>query len=174
MRNIWVSSDFHFFHANILKFKDDDEKLVRGDRFSSVEEMNDHMIEQHNKFVKAGDIFYTLGDVLVGNKEEFKKLWPRLNGKKRLIVGNHDDIIFLSSGGFFGKVHESRRWREFGLLMTHRPAEPSQMWDHKQDLPLLSVHGHIHHRKSPEGRYRNVSMEAIDYKPINIEDLRIR
>jgi calcineurin-like phosphoesterase family protein len=124
--------------------------------------------------VKQGDIFYCLGDVFFGDKEDFKKLWPRLNGKKRLIVGNHDDIIFLSCGGFFSKVAESRQWREFGLIMTHRPASNSQMWDYKQDLPLLSVHGHIHDKPSPEGLYKNMSMEAIDYTPVNIEELRIR
>lgn len=135
--------------------------------------MNEHMIEQHNKYVKKGDIFYTLGDVFFGSRDEFKKMWPLLNGSKRLIVGNHDDIIFLSSGGFFKKVLESRTFNEFGLIMTHRPAEPSQMWDYKKDRPLLSIHGHIHHNPSPEGLYKNVSMEAIDYTPINIEDLRL-
>ena len=173
-RDIWVSSDFHFQQSNILKFKDADGKLIRGGKFSDAEEMDEHMIDQHNKMVKQGDIFYCLGDVFFGDKDKFKKLWPRLNGKKRLIVGNHDDIIFLSSGGFFSKVQESRTWREFGLIMTHRPAEPSQMWDHKQDLPLMSIHGHIHQNKSPEGLYKNMSMEAIDYTPMNIEDLRIR
>jgi calcineurin-like phosphoesterase family protein len=174
MKDIWISSDFHFNHANILKFKDKDGKLFRGDRFADVHEMNDHMIEQHNKYVKPGDIFYTLGDVLFGIKEDFKKLWPRLNGSKRLIVGNHDDIPFLSSGGFFQKVMESREFREFGLMLTHRPAEISSMWDFKKDLPLKSVHGHIHQNPSPEGLYVNMSMEAINYTPVNIEELRIR
>ena len=174
MRNIWLSSDFHFQHSNILNFKDKDGKRFRGDLFADADEMDNHMIEQHNKMVKPGDIFYCLGDVFFGNRETFKKLWPRLNGRKRLIVGNHDDIPFLCSGGFFQKVQESRQFREFGLILTHRPAEPTQMWDHRQDLPLFNLHGHIHQNESPPGMYKNMSMEAIDYTPINIEELRIR
>ncbi len=57
-RDIWVSSDFHFNHTNILKFGDSSGKLFRGDRFSFVEDMNEHMIEQHNKHVKKATYLY--------------------------------------------------------------------------------------------------------------------
>lgn len=176
-RDIWVSSDFHFNHTNILKFGDSSGKLFRGDRFSFVEDMNEHMIEQHNKHVKKGDIFYTLGDVVMGDKEWFKTNWPRLNGSKRLIVGNHDDIPFLASGGFFKKVQMWRMFPEFGLMFSHVPLHKSSLRRGAPDDPdapvLLNVHGHIHQNPSPEGPYRNVSVEATDYTPVNIEELRV-
>lgn len=31
--------------------------------------------------------------------------------------------------------------------------------------------GHIHQNSSPDGPYFNVSVEAIDYTPVNIEDI---
>lgn len=43
MPNIWFISDTHFSHANILKFKDADGSYFRGDRFTSVDHMNDVM-----------------------------------------------------------------------------------------------------------------------------------
>lgn len=182
-RNIWVSSDFHFNHANILKFKDSSTGgLIRGDRFSSVEEMNEHMIERHNNCVKPGDIFYTLGDVVIGDHDGFKKLWPRLKGSKRLIVGNHDDIPFLSKGGFFKKVLMWRMFPEFGLMFSHVPLHESSLLrlvDRNGKYPedcitLKCCHGHIHQNSSPEGPYQNLSMEAIDYTPVHIEDLRVK
>jgi len=182
MRNIWIISDTHFRHANILKFIDSKTGIpVRGDRFADVDEMDEHMIEQWNSVVKSGDIVYHLGDVLIGDKDWFKKNWPRLNGSKRLIVGNHDDIIFLSSGGFFKKVQMWRMFPEFGLLLSHTPQHKSNLLKlrnrngiYPDDAEeMLNVHGHIHQHASPEGPYKNVSVEAINYTPVNIEELRI-
>lgn len=181
-RDIFLISDTHFRHENILKFTDRDGNLVRGHLFANVDEMDEHMIERWNSVVKQGDIVYHLGDVVMGDKEWFKKNWPRLNGSKRLIVGNHDDIPFLSSGGFFKKVGMWRMFPEFGLMLSHVPMHTSNLlrmskkdgiWPDDCES-LLNVHGHIHQNDSPEGPYRNISVEVIDYTPINIEDLRIK
>lgn len=192
-RDIWVISDTHFLHKNILTFRDGASgKLVRGDDFADVDEMNEHMIERWNSVVKQGDIVYHLGDVMMGDKDEFKKLWPRLNGSKRLIVGNHDDVKFLASGGFFQKISMWRMFPEFGLMFSHVPLHKSSLkrhWVSRRDHSLLgywqqrfihrhnsllNVHGHIHQNPSPKGPYRNVSVEAINYTPVNIEELRIK
>lgn len=185
MRDIWVISDTHFRHANILRFTDSTTgKLVRGDRFADVDEMDEHMIERWNSVVKQGDIVYHLGDVVMGDQEWFKSNWPRLNGSKRLIVGNHDDIKFLSSGGFFKKVSMWRMFPEFGLLLSHVPFNINSLYRYgsKDDFEnptvepelMLNIHGHVHQNASPEGPYRNVSVEVIDYTPVNIEELRIK
>ena len=177
-RDIWVTSDTHFRHSNILKFTDSATgALIRGDRFADVDAMDEHMIERWNSVVKQGDIVYHLGDVVMGDTEWFKKNWPRLNGSKRLIVGNHDDVTFLASGGFFKKVSMWRMFPEFGLMFSHVPLHPSSLRrgaPNDPDAPvLLNVHGHIHQNSSPEGPYRNVSVEVTDYTPVNIEELRI-
>jgi calcineurin-like phosphoesterase family protein len=187
MSDIWVISDTHFNHANILKFTDSATgELIRGTRFSTVKEMDDHMIEQWNATVKPGDKVYHLGDVMLGDKDYFKKMWPKLHGSKRLIVGNHDDIKYLSSGSFFSKVSMWRMFPEFGLLFTHVPVHPSNLrvfvaeGEYNEgdvgtvQKTFLNVHGHIHQNPSPEGPYRNMSVEAINYTPVNIEELRIK
>ena len=182
MRDIFVISDTHFRHENILKFKDKNGNPVRSHLFADVDAMDEHMIERWNSVVKQGDIVYHLGDVVMGDKEWFKKNWPRLNGSKRLIVGNHDDIPFLSSGGFFKKVSMWRMFPEFGLMLTHVPVHTSNLlrlskkdgvWPDDCES-LLNVHGHIHQNDSPEGPYRNVSVEVINYTPVNIEELRVK
>lgn len=184
MRDIWVISDTHLFHNNILHFKDKDGSRVRGDRFDNVEQMNECMLENWNSVVKPGDIVYHLGDVFMGDKENFKKFWPKFNGSKRLVVGNHDDIIFLSQGGFFKKVQMWRMFPEFGLLFSHVPLQINSLYRYgsKDDLEntivepelMLNVHGHIHQNPSPEGPYRCVCVEHTDYTPVNIEELRIK
>lgn len=169
MADIWVISDTHWNHANILKFTDRESgKPVRP--FQSVHDMNETMVENWNSVVKPGDKVYHLGDVFFGSKEDFKVLWPRLNGRKRLIVGNHDDVKFLSAGAFFEKV---MLWRKFeNLLLTHVPVHPSTLGEDRfSGKQMINVHGHIHQNKSPDGPYKCVCVEQTFYKPVNLGEL---
>lgn len=183
-KDIWLISDTHFFHENILKFKDSDGELIRGSRFSSVEEMNECMLDNWNSVVKPGDKVYHLGDVMMGAKEDFLKFWPKLHGSKRLIVGNHDDIKWMAQKELFAKIQMWRMFPELGLLLTHVPVHQQSLfrfpskdkpeeWNDEPEY-LLNVHGHIHQNPSPPGPYRCVCVEQINYTPINIEELRIK
>ena len=150
---------------NILKFKDNDNQTFR--KFEDVDHMNSVMIDNWNSVVKPGDKVYHLGDVFFGNKDKFKKLWPRLNGRKRLIVGNHDDIKFLSSGGFFQKVLMWRIFKEFNMVLTHVPIHNDNF--RKVDF---NVHGHIHEKDSPTEFHKCVCVEQINYTPVHVEHVR--
>lgn len=164
MRDIWVVSDTHFNHANILNFKDKFRNPTR--EFDSVQQMNEIMIQNWNKVVKPGDKVYHLGDVFFGDKEWFKKNWPRLNGKKRLVVGNHDDVKFLSSGNFFEKVYMWRIFKEFDIVLTHVPIHESSFRKVSRN-----VHGHIHQQQSPTPQHTCVCVEHTNYTPIHIEEI---
>lgn len=171
-KNIWVVSDTHFNHTNILRFTDSNTgELVRPE-FKGVTEMNETMIQNWNSVVRPGDKVYHLGDVFFGDKDWFKRTWPRLMGSKRLIVGNHDDVPFLSSGGFFQKVQMWRQFTEFNILMSHVPLHESGLYRSRGlDRPMLNVHGHIHQNLSPPGPYHCVCVEHTNYTPVHIEDL---
>ena len=173
-KDIWVISDTHLSHENILKFNDSiTGKPVRSHLFDNVDQMDEHMLEKWNSVVKQGDIVYHLGDVFMGSRERFTQQWPKFNGSKRLIVGNHDDIKFLSSGGFFKKVHMWRKFTEYNIIMSHVPLHEMSVArgaPNNQNL-MVNVHGHIHQNSSPPGRYINVCVEAIEYTPVHIETL---
>jgi len=162
VRDYWFISDTHFQHKNILKW---------GRNFSSTEEMDELMIENWNKVVKKGDKVYHLGDVFFGSKETFPKLWSRLNGSKRLIIGNHDDVKYLSSGGFFGKIQLWRMWDGKPLLFTHVPVHEDCIKERILDEGGVNVHGHTHMNGSPEGPYKSVCAELVNYTPVNLEEL---
>lgn len=173
MPDIWVTSDTHFNHKNILNFTDDEGKKVRP--FDSVEEMNEVLIERWNEVVKPGDKIYHLGDVFFGHIDWVVNNWHRLNGKKRLIVGNHDDIPNIVKRGMFEKVDLWRMFSEFNLLLTHVPVHNSTLYERRfKDRPMINVHGHIHSNPSPAGPYVCVCVEQTDYRPVNIEELKIR
>lgn len=173
MSNIWVISDTHFNHANIMNFTDFSGNKVRD--FASVEEMNETMIERWNEVVKPSDKIYHLGDVFFGPKSWIEANWHRLNGKKRLIVGNHDDIPYIVEKRMFEKVDMWRMFSELNILLTHVPVHNSTLYERRfKDIPMVNVHGHIHSNESPAGPYRCVCVEQTDYRPINIDELRIK
>ena len=73
-KHIWVTSDTHFNHANIIKYCNRP--------FSSVEEMNETIIANWNKVVSQGDTVYHLGDFALGDKLLVLVLLECLNGNK--------------------------------------------------------------------------------------------
>lgn len=167
-RRFLFISDTHFFHANILKFKDNNGALTRPG-FSCVEDMNEVIRERWNEVVRRGDRVYHLGDVFMGQRDEFQKFWPKLAGQKSLIVGNHDDIPYLSKGGFFRKVQMWRKFTEYGLMLSHVALHESGLdW---RGNTLLNVHGHIHHNDSPPGPYLNICVEKTDYRPVELDEI---
>jgi len=85
--NTFIISDTHFSHENILTFNREDGQKVRPG-FSSFEEMDEYIVNKWNSVVKPQDKVYHLGDVVM--KKRYIDVVKRLNGRKRLIMGNHD------------------------------------------------------------------------------------
>lgn len=163
--NVWFSSDWHFNHENILKFTSDYTGEHLRPEFSSVEEMDEAMIDRHNTVVRPFDKFYCLGDVGFG-KERLATILPRLNGKKRLILGNHDQYEMTFYERYFQKIMVS--WRPLrSLIFSHFPLHIGE-----DDKKLLAnVHGHVHKNTLNDKRYLNLSVETINYTPIHYDQI---
>lgn len=86
MPNIFITSDTHFGHKGVCEFLRNDGSKLRP--FTSVEEMDEIMVERWNSVVKPKDKVYHLGDVII-NRKAMKTL-ARLSGEKVLVKGNHD------------------------------------------------------------------------------------
>lgn len=166
MSNIFLVSDTHFSHANILTFTKRDGTRLRP--FSSVEEMDEHMIEKWNSVVRPQDKVYHLGDVAMHKR--YIPMVGRCNGHKRLILGNHDDDDMELYAPFFEKVYGTKLLDRF--LLSHIPVHPESLgkaWG--------NVHGHVHNNVDDlhfGPKYMNVSVEVIDYTPVSLEDLKVR
>ena len=165
MRQTWVISDTHFGHAKILGFKGSDRKPIRS--FTSVDEMDDFMIDSWNSVVSPEDKVYHLGDIIW--KHGSLDLIRELSGHIRLISGNHDIFgakQYLKAGikAIYGmKVIEHE---DQNVVLTHCPVHDSVL---QEPRFKCNIHGHIHNNPSPKGNYYNVSVENIDYKPITLE-----
>ena len=95
MNNIWFTSDSHWGHKNLclgVSEWDDKEKSCRN--FQTLEEMNELIVNNINKYVKADDILYHLGDWSFGGIENIWEFRKQINCKNiYLVPGNHDHHI---------------------------------------------------------------------------------
>jgi len=78
----WFTADTHFGHANIIKYCERP--------FSSLEEMDETLIENWNNAVKPNDTIYHLGDFSLAGKEAARVYFLRLNGNIFIVPGGHD------------------------------------------------------------------------------------
>ena len=90
MSTTWLISDTHFWHENILNFEQKDGTKLR--IFNSVHDMNEVMVINWNAVVRPDDKIYHLGDVAMASFSRTKEIFDRLNGRKILIKGNHDNL----------------------------------------------------------------------------------
>lgn len=182
----FVISDTHFGHTNSwAKFK-----LPNGDPlrpFTSNEEMDEAMIERWNAKVKPQDTVYHLGDVVI--KKSSLELVKRLNGKKRLVRGNHDifhDKYYREVG--FEKMYGVRVFVD-KFILSHIPLHPDCVTDRFK----VNVHGHLHANQierqvikrtatnnvpfevtEVDPRYLCVSVEHTNYEPLSFEEVEDR
>lgn len=177
-RNIWIISDTHFGHRNIIDY------CKRP--FTSVHEMNQAMIDGWNEVVKPWDHVWHLGDVYFHKgfadlKYTIEDVLSQLPGHKRLVLGNHDDGKDQVLQRYFQKIVMWRMMPEIGLLLTHVPVHPSSLGVRVADDPneigpevrqLWNAHGHIHQNISPGPRYKNMCVEWTNYKPVNLDEVR--
>lgn len=165
MPDTFFISDTHFGHENIIRYCNRP--------FSSAAEMNDVMVEKWNAVVKPNDVVYHLGDVYFKMHDQvILSLLRSLNGKKRLVVGNHDFANKRMTGILlecFDKVKYWYRMPKEGIILTHVPLHSQQISEAGQFD--MNVHGHIHDHDSPTDRHFNVSVERTDYAPMHIEDI---
>lgn len=161
MANIFVISDTHFGHANILNFKREDGSPLRN--FHYVEEMDQLICDRWNAVVSSCDKIYHLGDVTMDKRDI--SVMNRLNGHKRLVRGNHDIAGTREYLKYFEEIYGSRVLDR--MILTHIPIHPDSLGRFRGN-----IHGHIHARPSPGPKYFNASVEAIDYTPISIEEIK--
>lgn len=164
MKDIYVISDTHFGHNNILGFTREDGTKLR--EFGCVEDMDEYMVARWNEVVRPQDIVYHLGDVAM--KRKSIATVGRCNGHKRLITGNHDIYDMKDYLPFFEKIMGFRKIEE--LIFTHIPIHPESLRHN-----WINVHGHVHNnveRNHFGPRYLNVSVEVIDWRPVHLDVVR--
>lgn len=168
---IYFTGDQHFGHANIIKHCDRP--------FPSVDEMDRHLLEQWNKRVKKNDTVYILGDLFFRNAVPCDEYLQKMNGKKHLIIGNHDK-------GWMKKVDMSQYFATTApmveisdgarkLVLCHYPM---MTWEGVAKGTYM-IHAHIHNNTNADyfpllqkmHNILNAGVEINDYQPVTFDEL---
>lgn len=169
---IWVTSDLHFNHLNILKYEPESRPFV------SIDEMNEVLISRWNQVVKPHDTVYVLGDLAMGRIEDSRACIERLNGKIILIRGNHDTKPRLEMYKELGiEVHDifylpyKGRW----FIMCHFPIASEEFIKMviQDNSEVVNLYGHVHHN-APKGYVNgtyHVGVDTNDLRPISIQQI---
>ena len=134
MKTFYIS-DTHFGHANVIKFDDRP--------FGNVEDMNITMRDNWNNVVSKEDIVYILGDFMWKFKDEDFEFAKSLNGRKRLIKGNHDRCHSTNFKRLFEKISDYEKVKdgEHDVILSHYP-----MLAYNGSYKGRNIHlyGHVH------------------------------
>ena len=163
---IYFTSDQHFAHQSILQH------CYRP--FSSIQEQDETLIENHNKVVQPTDTIYMLGDVAWKlNIDQLKILFKKLNGIKRVILGNHDNVSYLrnlANQRVIESLHDTCGVTINGqyIWLSHYP---HRAWD-RSFHGSWQLAGHTHGNCEPYGKSCDVGIDCWNYTPVSFEELK--
>lgn len=158
----YLISDTHFGHPNIIVFKREDGSPLRD--FKHIKDHDEFLADNWNSIVKPEDKVYHLGDVGFKSFTHLNNIFSKLNGTKVLIKGNHDNLKLAQYAQIFKDVRAYHILDK--LVLAHIPIHPDSLSRWKGQ-----IHGHTHDRCLSDKRYFNVSVENINYKPIDFEEV---
>jgi calcineurin-like phosphoesterase family protein len=160
---IYVTSDLHFQHANILKHQPNRE-------FNTIEEMDEFIIKEWNRTATDKDDIYIVGDVSFrGSPEITAKYLRRLNGSIFVVPGNHDYDLWKVRDLFKAHgilLHSNKepfnilppiakvKHRKTLFIMCHYPMETWEganrdIREENNKRSSIHLHGHNHGKNTP-------------------------
>ena len=121
------------------------------------------MIKNWNEVVSNNDVVIHLGDFGLGKKEYIASIVKRLNGKKILVMGNHDnwsEQTYRDMG--FHTVSRFPILYDKFYLCCHAPIELSDK------LPFYVCYGHIHNSEMYHDTVNTkcFCVERTGYRPV--------
>ena len=174
---VWFTSDPHFYHTNIIKFTNRP--------FKDINEMNETLIENWNKRVGKDDVIFILGDFCFGGSKEWNELLGKLNGRKYLIIGNHDEKNLRQ--GYLSKFEKVAYMMHIyvngkSIYLSHFPIL-CYAGSYRVRNCVYALHGHVHsgERQSvgkDNGRLSvlfpsqyDVGVDNNNYRPVSFEEV---
>jgi len=189
-RKIFITSDQHFDHPNIIKYCERP--------YESVEEMNEDLILRWNSVVSEGDVVYILGDYHwnTSKPNRVRDFMNRLNGIKILIIGNHDRVKHIQGFnlGFSAVLEEATiKVGKRKYLLSHYPYRRTflqkvrtlfktrfKIWNFRYEdrrpeyKGLWLFHGHTHGKYKLNPYHKkmiHIGVDAWNYMPASLSEI---
>lgn len=174
-------SDTHFSHKNVIKFDNR--------QFSTIEEMDEVLINNINKVCTRADHLYILGDMFWKTCNCIDYLNKIDNPNLHLIIGNHDMIKNAQFRKKFIEIvpykelKDTANGKEYNIILSHYPI---LFWN-KQHYGSIHLFGHVHNSLENDiceniykqlqdkygitGKAYNVGCMLWNYTPVTLEQI---
>lgn len=184
-QNIFFTSDSHYNHSNLCRSTSNWSDLEKTRDFSSLDKMNQFIVDRINSRVGENDILVHLGDFSFGGFGEIFNFRNKIKCKNiHLILGNHDHHIERDKEGvrdLFSSVNhysilniqrelEGGKPEKISLVACHFPISS---WDGMSN-GRIHIHGHVHLNKKDKitgGRSMDVGADGNDLEPYSLDEI---
>jgi calcineurin-like phosphoesterase family protein len=154
--------------------------------------MNEALIRRWNERVDPADEVWVLGDFALGRIADSLACGLRLNGRKSLVVGNHDRMFgarreseyrewverYADEAGFAQVVgNVAARIGDVSVQVSHFPyqgdSHDADRFDDARpdDDGRWLLHGHVHEKWKVNGRQINVGVDVWGFAPVAEHEL---
>lgn len=164
---IYFTADWHLGHKKILT-------LGHGRPFENIQHHDNTLIRNYNKIVSDDDTCYFLGDICWNQSyESYKKLFEQLNGKKYVILGNHDNkqnIFRCKRDGLIEDVYEMKTIQigNDRVFLCHYPMREWQ--GYHAGVPML--YGHTHGNIEDYKQSTDIGVDCWEYEVVSYDELK--
>lgn len=170
-KNVYFTSDLHLGHVNIIKHCNRP--------FSSVEEMDNVIIERWNNTVTDKDVVYILGDFsFYKDQQKSVDVLNKLKGaEKHLILGNHDTHmkawvknVFTSCSSYkeIQIIDESFLGGKRTIVLFHYAMKTWNKMHHNS----ISLYGHSHGTIPGTPQSLDVGVDCWDFFPCSYTQIK--
>ena len=161
---IFYTSDSHHGHRSILN--------LCNRPYASVEEMDESLIANWNSVVQPTDDVWMLGDFAYRQKKgSLGAIFGRLNGTKRLIIGNHDnDEVIELPWAAMPTHYEEIKQDGTKIVLCHYPM---RSWNGMY-RGALHLYGHEHGNIPDYATCADVGVDCWNFFPATLAQIKDR
>lgn len=158
---LWFTADTHFGHAG--------EARRRG--YDDVRQHDEDLVRNWNECVKKNDVIFHLGDFSNGDRADAQQaVFNRLNGKKYLVLGNHDNQATADLGWASPPVHRMIVQIEGKEHILDHYA--GRTW-YKSFHKTIQLFGHSHGKMPPTTQSCDVGVDAWNLCPASVYQIEM-
>ena len=160
MNQVYFIADTHFGNDTLRRYENRP--------YEDTDKMDEDLIRRWNEIVDETDTVYHLGDFGAEGREA--EILGRLNGRIRLVKGNHDTQTsdYYRRAGFEEAYDMSVLFEGFWLL-SHEPLYVNT------NMPYANLFGHVHGSplyKDFSRQHYCVCVERTGYRPISFAEVK--
>lgn len=174
--NLFFTSDLHLDHENVIEYCERP--------FTSIDAMNQIIIDNWNSVVGKNDYVFIAGDFCFGKIDKWRYYLNKLNGRKYLAAGNHDKSIprdmFLDVQHLFNIIVKFDDELESDGMRFTVCHYPMLSW-YQSHRGSVQIFGHHHGKLSGKNlnniklmsNQLDVGVDVHDFYPVSYQQVKI-